>query len=181
MKLRFACDDREVIHEVCDFVAPLGIEVLPRMIDFGEVHTEEPQRLVSDRLLNAFKYLGKPVFVEYSGLQIRSLNGFPGGLTQVFWDRLLAERFSAFIGRLEDPTATAQTLIGYCDGRKRHFFEGRVEGRIATTPAGPQQDWSCVFIPDGLDQTLAQLGSERRLHSMRRQALESLARFIKER
>src|SRR3546814_14146758 len=49
----------------------------------------------------------------------------------IFWDRLQAERFSELIGRLDDPAAEARTLIGYCDGRKRHFFEGVVAGRIA--------------------------------------------------
>src|SRR3546814_19463945 len=87
--------------------------------------------LVSDKLLVAFKMIGKPVFVEHTGLFINSLNGFPGGLTQIFWDRLQAERFSELIGRLDDPAAEARTLIGYCDGRKRHFFEGVVAGRIA--------------------------------------------------
>ena len=106
--------------------------------------------------------IGKPVFVEHTGLFINSLNGFPGGLTQIFWDRLQAERFSELIGRLGDPAAEARTLIGYCDGRKRHFFEGVVPGRISPSPAGHGGfEWDDVFIPEGQNQTFAQLGTQK--------------------
>ena len=136
MKIRFASINPQKILEVCEILQPSGIEVKPFPIRIEELRTEDLHQLVSDKLLVAFKMIGKPVFVEHTGLFINSLNGFPGGLTQIFWDRLQAERFSELIGRLDDPAAEARTLIGYCDGRKRHFFEGVVAGRIAPSPAG---------------------------------------------
>ena len=70
-------------------------------VKIEELRTEDLRLLVSDKLLRAFKMIGKPVFVEHTGLFIRSLNGFPGGLTQTFWDKLQAAGFSELIGRLD--------------------------------------------------------------------------------
>lgn len=116
MKIRFASINQQKIREVREILEPSGIEVKPFPIRIEELRTEDLYQLVSDKLLVAFKMIGKPVFVEHTGLFINSLNGFPGGLTQIFWDRLQAERFSELIGRLDDPAAEARTLIGYCDG-----------------------------------------------------------------
>jgi len=181
MKIRFASINQQKIREVCEILEPCGIEVKPFAIRIEELRTEDLHQLVSDKLLVAFKMIGKPVFVEHTGLFIESLNGFPGGLTQVFWDRLQAERFSELIGRLDNPAAEARTLVGYCDGRKRHFFEGAVRGRIAARPGGQGGfEWDDVFIPDGQQQTFAQLGKQKNGLSMRRHALDAFVSFLRE-
>jgi len=181
MKIRFASINQQKIREVCEILEPSGIEVKPFPLRIEELRTEDLQQLVSDKLLTAFKLIGKPVFVEHTGLFVKSLNGFPGGLTQIFWDRLQAERFSELIGRLDDPAAEARTLIGYCDGRKRHFFEGIVAGRISSSPAGHGGfEWDDVFIPDGHNETFAQLGKQKNGLSMRRRALDAFVTFLRE-
>ena len=90
MKIRFASINQQKIREVREILEPSGIEVKPFPIRIEELRTEDLYQLVSDKLLVAFKMIGKPVFVEHTGLFINSLNGFPGGLTQIFWDRLQA-------------------------------------------------------------------------------------------
>jgi len=84
MKIRFASINPQKILEVCEILQPSGIEVKPFPIRIEELRTEDLHQLVSDKLLVAFKMIGKPVFVEHTGLFINSLNGFPGGLTQIF-------------------------------------------------------------------------------------------------
>lgn len=181
MKIRFASVNEKKIEEVRQVLGPCGIEIVPFPVKIEELRTEDLRLLVSDKLLRAFKMIGKPVFVEHTGLFIRSLNGFPGGLTQTFWDKLQAAGFSELIGRLDDPGAEARTLIGYCDGRKRHFFEGIVAGRISSSPAGHGGfEWDDVFIPDGQNETFAQLGKQKNGLSMRRRALDAFVTFLRE-
>ncbi|WP_312601139.1 non-canonical purine NTP pyrophosphatase [Pseudomonas luteola] len=181
MKIRFISSNTRKIEEVSHLLAKTRIEIVPYQIKIDELQTEDVCQLISDKLLKAFRLVGKPVFVEHTGLYIKSLNDFPAGLTQLFWDKLLAERFSSVIGGLEDPSAVAKTLIGYCDGRKKYFFEGAVLGRITEQPAGDSSfEWDCVFMPDGLDQTFAQLEPRKHEYSMRRQALEKFVSFIEE-
>lgn len=180
MKIRFASVNPRKIQEARDFLGQSGIEIVTFPVRVVETQTEDLQQLVSDKLLDAFKLIGKPVFVEHSGLFIKSLNGFPGGLTQTFWDRLHAVRFSELIGNLDDPSAVARTLIGYCDGRKRHFFRGEVAGRIAPQPSSDTGfEWDNVFIPDGYDRTFAELGEGHNDLSMRKRALEALANHLR--
>lgn len=181
MKIRFASVNEKKIEEVCQVLGPCGIEIVPFPVKIEELRTEDLRLLVSDKLLRAFKMIGKPVFVEHTGLFIRSLNGFPGGLTQTFWDKLQAAGFSELIGRLDDPGAEARTLIGYCDGRKRHFFESSVAGRIASQPAGAAGlEWDNVFIPEGQANTIAQLGSDASGTSMRKQALDAFVAYLRQ-
>lgn len=181
MKIRFASVNEQKIRDIGEFLEQSGIEIINFPVRIVETQTEDLHQLVSDKLLDAFKLIGKPVFVEHSGLFITSLNGFPGGLTQTFWDRLHAVRFSELIGGLDDPSAVARTLIGYCDGRKRHFFEGEVAGKISREPAGDEGfEWDNVFIPDGYSCTFAELGGVHNDLSMRKRALDAFVTHLRE-
>ncbi|MCQ4315414.1 non-canonical purine NTP pyrophosphatase [Stutzerimonas zhaodongensis] len=180
MKIRFASVNDQKIRDAEEFLGQSGIEIIKFPLRILETQTEDLNQLVSDKLLTAFKLIGKPVFVEHSGLFINSLNGFPGGLTQTFWDRLHAVRFSDLIGSLNDPSAVARTLIGYCDGRKRHFFKGEVTGRISRTPTGNEGfEWDNVFIPDGYSRTFAELGGIQSDLSTRRRALDAFIKHLR--
>ena len=180
MKIRFASVNEHKIRDAAEFLGHSGIEIIPFPVRIVETQTEDLGQLIHDKLLDAFKLIGKPVFVEHSGLFINSLNGFPGGLTQTFWDRLHAVRFSELIGNLDDPSAVARTLIGYCDGRKRHVFKGEVTGRLSREPAGNEGfEWDNVFIPDGYACTFAQLGGVHNDLSMRRRALEAFVAHLR--
>ncbi|QGZ31989.1 non-canonical purine NTP pyrophosphatase [Stutzerimonas stutzeri] len=180
MKIRFASVNEQKVRDATEFLGQSGIEIVHFPVRIVETQTEDLHRLVSDKLLHAFKLIGKPVFVEHSGLFINSLNGFPGGLTQAFWDRLHAVRFSELIGNLEDPSAVARTLIGYCDGRKRHFFKGEVAGRISRAPAGDEGfEWDNVFVPDGYDATFAELGGAHNDLSTRKRAMDAFLTHLR--
>jgi XTP/dITP diphosphohydrolase len=135
--------------------------------------------LVRDKALKAFEYLGEPLFVEHTGLYLDYLNGLPGGLTQIVWDRLEADRFAQLFGTTDDKVL-ARTVIGYVDGKKCHFFEGEISGRISSQPRGPRGfQWDCVFVPEGFDKTFAELGDKKNEISMRKQALDKFAGFLR--
>jgi XTP/dITP diphosphohydrolase len=180
MEIRFVSSNPHKITEVTAILAPIGITLIPAAIKIEELQTEDVQKLVKDKLIKAFKEIGRPLFVEHTGLYVNGLNGLPAGLTQIFWDKLQAEKFTSIVGNLPDPGLTAKTVLGYCDGRQFHFFEGSVEGRVPATPAGdPSFQWDCVFIPDGEEQTFAELGARKNAISMRRKALDKFTEFLK--
>jgi XTP/dITP diphosphohydrolase len=153
MKIRFASVNEQKIRDAEEFLGKSGIEIVKFPVRIVETQTEDLNQLVSDKLLDAFKLIGKPVFVEHSGL---------------------------FINSLDDPSAVARTLIGYCDGRKRHFFKGEVTGKISRTPAGDQGfEWDNVFVPDGYSCTFAELGGVHNDLSMRRRALDAFITHLR--
>ncbi len=132
--------------------------------------------------MKAFKVVGRPLFVEHTGLYLAYLNDLPGGLTQLFWDRLEADRFCELFGNTANTTVVAKTVIGYVDGRRCHTFRGEAEGHVARKPRGPRGfQWDCCFIPADYSQTYAELGMTKKNEiSMRRRALDRFAAALRE-
>ena len=179
MKIRFVTNNTKKLEEVQVLLD--NVEVVPAKLKIDEIQTEDVDKLVKDKLLKAFKRVGRPVFVEHTGLYIESLNGFPGGLTQVFWDKLKEDRFSELFGNLKTTKATAETTIGFCDGKNIHFFKGAIDGNISSEPRGNRDfQWDCVFIPEGETQTFSELGTKKNEISMRKIAFDKFKTYLNE-
>lgn len=179
MRVRFLSRNGFKIEEAKSILAKAGVVVVPVRLALTELQTDDLQRLVRDKALQAFYRLGYKLFVEQTGLFLDSMNGFPGGLTQVFWDSLGPERVCELFGRGDQVGVVAKTRIGYCDGRSVHQFQGEIRGRIAPEPRGDRSfQWDCVFVPDGYDETFAEMGDRKNDISMRRRALDGLAAHL---
>ncbi|WP_316157934.1 non-canonical purine NTP pyrophosphatase [Cupriavidus sp. BIC8F] len=180
MKIRFMSGNAHKITEVQRILTPVGVEVVPVSRKIEELQTEDVDSLVRDKLAKAFQAIGRPLFVEHTGLYLSGLNGLPAGLTQIFWDRLQANRFADLVAGLGDAKVTAKTILGYCDGREIHIFEGAIDGTVPRKPAGPPDfQWDCVFVPDGSTRTFAEMGAAKDDISMRRKALDLFAAHLK--
>ena len=179
MRLRFLSSNSNKIAEAKAILSPAGFDVIAVERKLDEIQSADVEFLVRDKCIQAFRLIGRNVFVEHTGLFIEALNGFPGGLTQIFWDTLGPERVSQLFARDDHGRAVARTRIGYCDGRCVHQFEGEVAGRLAPEPRGDTAQWDCVFIPEGGDETLAEMGDRKNEMSMRRKALDRFAAFLK--
>ncbi|MRS19850.1 non-canonical purine NTP pyrophosphatase [Enterobacteriaceae bacterium RIT692] len=180
MRLHFLSNNQNKINEIKEILDD-SIDVVSANIKIEEIQSKNTLNLVRDKLLKAFEQIGRPVFVEHTGLYIKSLNELPGGLTQIFWDDLEAEGFISLLSFYHDKTAIAKTVIGYCDGKKIHFFEGEVEGRISNEPLGNRDfQWDCIFIPNGFDETFAEMGDKKNEISMRKLALDKLSLHLSE-
>lgn len=179
MEIRFLSSNIHKIREVEAILGLVGVRVISAPTKIEEIQTEDVHRLVRDKALKAFERIGRPVFVEHTGLHLPGLNGLPGGLTQIFWDRLQADSFVSLTKNLSSQIVTAKTVIGYCDSRVIHYFEGEVSGKVPDTPAGSRDfQWDCIFVPDGFSQTFAELGERKNEISMRRIALNKFAEFL---
>ncbi|HEX2726843.1 MAG TPA: non-canonical purine NTP pyrophosphatase [Beijerinckiaceae bacterium] len=180
MRLRFLSSNPNKIAEAKAILTDAGHELAAVRTKLDEMQSDDVELLVRDKTIRAFRLIGRPVFVEHTGLFIDALNGFPGGLTQIFWDRLGADRIARLFSREDGGRAVARTRIGYCDGRCVHQFEGEVRGRLAPEPRGDRSQWDCIFILEGSNQTFAEMGERKNEVSMRRKALECFAAFLSE-
>jgi XTP/dITP diphosphohydrolase len=179
-ELRFVSSNHHKISEATGILGASSIRVVPSSLKIEELQTQDTQKLIRDKVLKAFKEIGRPLFVEHTGLYLEHLGGFPGGLTQVFWDTIEADRFAELFGRLAASNkAKARTAIAYCDGRNIYHFDGEIDGIIADLPRGPRHfQWDCVFQPEGHAQTFAEMGSAKNDISMRKIALAKLVRHL---
>ena len=179
MDLRFVSSNPHKIREVESILSPAGIRTIPWSAKIEEIQTEDVHRLVRDKLLKAFQKIGKPVFIEHTGIHLPGLNNLPGGLTQIFWDRLEADKFTSIVAGIGDNRIIAKTTIGYCDSKTIHFFEGEISGTVPATPVGDRTfQWDCVFVPDGHSHTFAELGDKKNDISMRKIALDKLVKHL---
>lgn len=180
MKIRFISGNHYKIKEVKKILSPVGVEIIAVGQKIEELQTEDVKKLVKDKVTKAFDLIGRPLFVEHTGLYLRGLNDLPAGLTQIFWDKLEADRFAALVEGLDDKRVIAKTVLGYCDGRQIHFFEGSITGAVPKLPAGPRGfQWDCVFVPEGHSQTFAEMGDLKNDISMRRIAVDAFAEYIR--
>jgi XTP/dITP diphosphohydrolase len=174
MRVRFLSSNERKIAETQAILEGTSVEVIPVRRRLHEIQDADLDHLVREKCVQAFRLIGRPVFVEHTGLFIEALNGLPGGLTRIFWDTLGAERVAALFGG-PDSRATARTRIGYCDGCAIRQFEGEITGNIAPEPRGDAEgEWDGVFVPDGETETFAEMGGRKNAISMRRAALEAL-------
>jgi XTP/dITP diphosphohydrolase len=179
-EVRFVSGNKHKLAEAEQILGARKIRVFRSPLKIEELQTTDITRLVRDKLIKAFTAIGRPLFVEHTGLHLMHLGGLPGGLTQIFWDTLQADRFAELFGKLApDPTAIAKTAIAYCDGQRIATFEGAIEGTIVPVPRGSKDfQWDCVFQPKGYSETFAQMGDKKNDISMRRIALDKLGDHI---
>lgn len=178
MDLRFITKNSYKVAEVQKILS--SIKVIHCPLDIKEIQTENIEEIVHDKLLKAFRKIGRPLFIEHTSLYLEGLNGFPGGLTQVFWDKLQAEKFAELVAKTNSQMVEARTIIGFCDGKKIFTFDGSIKGSISNIPKGPRDfQWDCVFIPAGSSKTFAEMGDAKNAISMRRIAFDKFNEFIR--
>ncbi|MBN9409430.1 MAG: non-canonical purine NTP pyrophosphatase [Burkholderiales bacterium] len=177
-KIYFVSKNRFKQAEACQILEPLGISVEANYTEIEELQTINTDLLIRDKAARAFKKIGRPLFVEHTGLYLDLLNGFPGGLTQIFWDSLEKNRFSELFAH-DTYVATAKTTIGYVDGQRVHVFQGEIAGRIVSPPRVDHGfQWDCVFVPEGGEKAFSEMGDAKNEISMRRRALEGLRCYL---
>ena len=180
MRVRFLSGNDHKIKEAIKILGSVGVTVVPISLKLNELQTDDIDTIVSDKSAKAFHKIGHPLFVEQTGLFIDRLNGFPGGLTQVFWDTIGPDRVTEMFGQGGDTGVIARTFIGYCDGRSIHKFQGEIRGNIAPSPRGNRDfQWDCVFVPEGGSETFAEMGDRKNDISMRRLALSKLSDHLR--
>ena len=180
-EIRFVSGNPHKTSEAQQILTKVNIRVLKIELRIEELQTSATQRLVRDKVLKAYRQVGRPLFVEHTGLYLEHLGGLPGGLTQIFWDTLQAERFAELFGKVAPVNAAvARTTIAYCDGMKVYDFSGEIDGVITPEPRGARDfQWDCVFQPSGNTETFAEMGDKKNEISMRRAALDKFAIHLK--
>ena len=129
---------------------------------------------------------GMDCFADDTGLEVEALNGAPG----VFSAR--------YAGDGHDSEANMQKLLKELEGKenrkaqfrtaiclimegKEYLFEGIVKGHIIEEKRGGAGfGYDPIFVPEGYDQTFAELGNDvKNTISHRARAVEKLCTFLK--
>lgn len=181
MDIYFVSSNKFKLQEVQEILNSENIRILPVELKINEIQSDNMEEIVTDKALKAFQEIGRHVLVEQTGLLIKDFGNLPGGLTQIFWDSLQADKFSNIFSKIGTAEVCAKTVLAFCDGMHIHTFEGTIDGHIVSQPRGDRDfQWDCVFEPEGYDKTFAELGKEKNKISMRRRVLNELKKYLEE-
>lgn len=170
MKVCFASHNSGKVKELRELV-PVGISLVG--LDELGISDEIPEtgNTLEDnsRIKASFVFLkhGIPVIADDSGLIVPSLNGEPG----VFSARYAGpekddeKNIELLLRNLEDKkdrSAEFQTVVTYIDDSNKEWqFTGVVKGKIIETKRGTNGfGYDPVFVPDGYNETFAELSSK---------------------
>ena len=165
-KLIFATNNKHKLMEIRKIIPP-GIEILSlEDIACFEDIPETAETLEGNAgLKSGFTYLyyQKDCFADDTGLEVDALGGKPGvhsaryagedGNAEKNIEKLLRE-----LGDVTNRKARFRTVISLIMGGNEEFFEGIVEGQIIHEKRGSEGfGYDPVFLPDGYDQTFAEM------------------------
>lgn len=144
---------------------PLVIKTLKDFPHLSEA-VESGGSYLENAILKASHYsrlTGICTLADDSGLEVQSLNGRPGVLTARYGggglsDKQRYEHLLQELADVDDRRASFQCVIAIARDSRIEIAKGRCDGRIAWSPAGSHGfGFDPVFIPEGFDQTFAQL------------------------
>lgn len=155
------------------------VQIEHTKLDLTEIQSLDSEEVVEHKVKEAYRIIKKPVLVEDTSLVIHALGRLPGPLIKWFLEEIGTEGICKLIpaGNRE---ATAKILFGLYDGRKIHYFEGKLDGTIAEKPRGENGfGWDPIFVPFGQKKTHAEMTEEEfDKISLRRVALEKMRKEL---
>lgn len=125
-------------------------------------------------------------FADDTGLEVDALGGEPGvysaryaGDTQCAHENMC--KVLEKLGDNPNRSARFRTVIALIENGETHYFEGRIDGSIATQPRGEGGfGYDPIFVPNGYMVSFAQLPAEEKNSiSHRGLAVKKLVEYLK--
>jgi XTP/dITP diphosphohydrolase len=124
-------------------------------------------------------------FADDSGLSVDALDGEPGIYSARYAGehcdmKMNIEKLLNNLKDKRDRSAQFTCVIAVILDGEYHFFEGVIRGKIIDTPRGENGfGYDPIFVPDGYDETFAELSSEIKNNiSHRAIAMQKFQEFI---
>ncbi|PVH26130.1 non-canonical purine NTP diphosphatase [Sphingobacterium corticibacter] len=188
IKLVFATNNAHKLEEVkamlgaeFDLLSLADIGCTADIPETGDTFEHNAQQK-SDYVVNHFQM---DCFADDSGLEIDALDGEPGVYSAHYSGTRDMDTNIALVlqklGDNPDRTARFRTVISLSIGGEQHFFDGSVEGHIiANERGGAGFGYDPIFIPQGYEQTFAEMTAEQKNKiSHRAVAVEKLVAFLR--
>lgn len=144
----------------------IEIEICPFKKHLDELLALDIQEIVRKKALEAYRAVRLPCVVEHGGLCMDAWrtsgekSGLLGGIGQIVWDAV-GDRMCHFLRKEDDRGAEAQSVIGYCDGKRIRTFCGTTRGEVTDHARGDHGfRWDPIFKPTGSEMTYGEMAPE---------------------
>ncbi len=179
MKLLFVTTNPGKFSEAKKVLKGHGINIAHHPEGVEEVRAEDCATVARAAGICAYEKIGKPLFVEDSGLYISALGGFPGAYS-AYVHKKIGNKGILKLLEGKSREATFVSCIGYCDEKGPRVFCGECTGRIAEGEKGKAGfGYDPIFTPQGKTKTFAEDSKLKNTVSHRRISLEKFAEFLK--
>ncbi len=188
MKLAIASANTNKITEIRDLLPASFVLVDLNDLNISEDIPEEQETLEGNAHQKASWLFSRYHFTciaDDTGLEVEALNGKPGVHSARYSgeSRDPAANMNKLLQELEgigNRKARFRTVICYISNSETKYFEGVVNGRIIDELKGEGGfGYDPVFIPDGYDQTFAEMSKTQKNHiSHRGRAIASLISYL---
>lgn len=189
MKLVFATNNKHKLDEVRKITShhPVEIISLAEINCFDDI-PETADTLEGNALQKAHyiqEKFGLNCFADDTGLEVEALNNAPGVYSARYAgpghdsEANMKKLLHEMEGK-ENRKARFRTVIALVWNGKTYTFDGIVNGTITTTKRGENGfGYDPIFIPEGYEQTFAELGNDiKNQISHRAKAVEKLDEFL---
>lgn len=187
-KLVFATNNAHKLSEVKAILEPEFTIISLSDLNCNDEIPETAETLEGNALIKA-QYIhdkfGLDCFADDTGLEIDALNGEPGVYSARYaGDANCAhENMCKVLEKLGDnPNRKAcfRTVIALIQGNETSYFEGKIDGNIATQPRGNSGfGYDPIFVPENYFVSFAQLSAEEKNQiSHRALAIKKLVSYL---
>ena len=189
MQIVFATNNAHKLSEIRQILGH-KIEVLS-LSDIG-CHDDIPETgtTLEANALQKARYIrdkyGYDCFADDTGLEVDALGGEPGIYSARYADgeghdsEANMQKLLQKLDGEDNRTARFRTVIALLQGNEQKLFEGIVNGTITREKSGAEGfGYDPIFMPDGYDQTFAELGMDiKNRISHRARATAQLAAYL---
>lgn len=163
MRLAFVTSNIHKARELASILKSDGIEVEIVQMRLKESQADSLDEISATCCEEAYRILRGPVFVEDSGLFIKSLNGFPGPYSSYVYRTIGIAGIVKLMDGVSDRDAAFESCIACKLGDEPpRIFKGVCKGRISHRPKGSMGfGFDPIFIPEeGDGRTFGEMETE---------------------
>ncbi len=184
----FVTGNNSKFEEANNILSEFGIKVKQLKLDLEEIQHEDLGKIAENKARQAFEKTGKNkmVFVDDTGLFIKSLKGFPGSNSKLVAKTLGADRLVKLIKGGANKAAFKSVIAVMGPGMSSpEVFEGKCHGKYLIKARGKSADfvpYDRFFVPLGETKTFAQMNLEQKnKYSSRAVSIRNLGKWLSRR
>lgn len=118
------------------FLEKYRVNVLQQKLSLDEIQSNDSVAIAVRKAQDAYRQLGKPLFVNDASWIIPSLGGFPGPYMRYIVEWFTIEDILALMEHKQDRTIILRDTIVYTDGSQEKIFTHDTIGSILKEPKG---------------------------------------------
>src|SRR5579872_2429448 len=136
----------------------LGFPLHIYSVDLPEIQELDIEKIVKQKVIDAYHQIKKPVIVDDVGVYISAWNGFPGPLLKFLIQSGGNTLALKMLGDEKNREAEFVSAVAYYDGKNIMTFIGKVIGTLTTEAKNSTNNKiDAIFIPHGASKTYSEM------------------------